>query len=106
VTAAVQGTTVVGLVISALGDEGRELLAVGVAPAWRGRGLATALLTAAPPLDAAEITLAERDVIEPLPVATRAAIARRLLTGAGLELGEPVPAIARVDPRAIVGRRR
>jgi GNAT superfamily N-acetyltransferase len=106
ITAAVQGTTVVGLVVSADGDDGRELLSIGVAPGWRGRGVATAMLAAAPPIDAAEVTLAERDVVEPLPVATRAAIARRLIARAGLEIGDPLPAISRVDPRAIVGRRR
>jgi acetoin utilization protein AcuC len=106
VSAAIQGRTVVGLAVSVVTDEGRELLAVGVAPGWRGRGLATALLAAHPPIDRAEVTLAERDVVEPLPVATRAAIARRLLGGIGLELADPPAAVVRVDPRAIAGRRR
>ncbi len=101
-TAAVHGDTVVGLTVVADG----ELLALGVAPGWRSRGVASALLAAGPDLDRAEVTLAERDVVEPLPVGTRTAIARRLLERAGLTVEPADPTVGRVDPRAIVGRRR
>ena len=48
VTAAVEGTTVVGLAIAGPTDDDgrRELLALGVAPSFRRQGLATALLEA------------------------------------------------------------
>jgi len=101
-TVAVQDRTVVGALVVLDGD----LLALGVAPDWRGRGLATALLAAGPSVDRAEITLAERDVVEPLPVSTRMDIARRLLTRAGLQVDRADGAITRVDPRAISGTRR
>ncbi len=67
-----------------------ELIALGVAPAWRRRGLAAALLAASAE-DARERSVSlvarigpgERDVIEPLPIAARHEIADRLLTGVG-----------------------
>jgi acetoin utilization protein AcuC len=93
VTAALEGAEIVGLVVSApsradpLAD---ELLAVGVAPAFRRQGLAAAMLArhvaVRRPGDrslVANVTVAERDPIEPLPVELRASIARRLLDGAG-----------------------
>ena len=101
-TVAVQERTVVGVLVVLDGD----LLALGVAPDWRGRGVATALLASGPSIDRAEITLAERDVVEPLPVGTRMDIARRLLTRAGLQVDRADAAITRIDPRAISGVRR
>jgi ribosomal protein S18 acetylase RimI-like enzyme len=94
VSAALDGNVVVGLAIAGAPDERgeRELLAVGVAPDYRQRGLARALLTAlAQDGDAtlglhAQITVAERDPIEPLERGVRASIARRLLQGAGFEI--------------------
>ncbi len=78
-SAAVSDATVVGLTIALDG----ELLAVGVAPAWRRRGLATALLAALTNGGvhrlAIQWTVAERDVVEPLDVADRRAIAHRLV---------------------------
>jgi ribosomal protein S18 acetylase RimI-like enzyme len=83
---------VVGLAVAGPTDEHgrRELLALGVAPSLRKRGLATALLeacvTAGRPGDTeytADVTLAERDPIEPLERGLRATIARRLLERAG-----------------------
>ncbi len=75
--------TVVGLAVVLDG----ELLAIGVAPAWRRQGLATALLGSLADAGVAELsvqwTVAERDVIEPLDVADRRAIARRLVERAG-----------------------
>ena len=119
VSAAVEGNRVVGLAIAGPLDDGpsRELLAVGVAPAFRRRGLAAALLrslgatfaAATEPEDVelrAEITLAERDPIDPIDRALRASIARRLLEGAGFEL-RPVGADLRAaDPAAIRAVRR
>ncbi len=46
----------------------------------------------------ARIGVAERDVVDPLPVETRLSIARRLLTGAGFELRRPSPDDVRDDP--------
>jgi acetoin utilization protein AcuC len=102
VTAAAQGDSVVGALVV---DPDGALLALGVAPGWRGRGLATALLASRPRLSRAEVTLAERDVLEPLPVETRLAIARRLVTRAGLRVEPADEVVGRVDPRAIVGMR-
>jgi acetoin utilization protein AcuC len=79
VSAAVAGSTVVGLAIALDG----ELLAVGVAPGWRRRGLASALLASLADTGvtslAVQWTVAERDVVEPLHVDDRRAIARRLV---------------------------
>jgi ribosomal protein S18 acetylase RimI-like enzyme len=128
VSAAVANDRVVGLAVSAVGPragaataaDARQLLTVGVAPAFRGRGIGTALL--ASHLDAlagaglgeapieVRITLAERDVVAPLDRPTRAAIARRLLTGAGFIILEPDGRLdidrrlAQADPAALVAR--
>jgi GNAT superfamily N-acetyltransferase len=94
-TAAVVDLTVVGLVAAdvAAHDRPPELLALGVAPAWRRQGLATALLDAAsvPAGTRATVTLAERDVVEPLDGALRLAIGRRVLERAGLQVEVAVP---------------
>jgi acetoin utilization protein AcuC len=128
VTAAIADGTVVGAAVSAaaaLGDatgdvgETRSLLAVGVAPAWRGHGLARALLAAHlegvegvegvegadGAVWVAEVTLAERDVVAPLPRAMRAAAARRLLEGAGFRLEPARRSVLVADPGAFVARR-
>jgi acetoin utilization protein AcuC len=114
---AVSGTRIVGLVASAregANDGGtdpprRAILAVGVAPGFRRRGLATELLRAH--LDAAEgtgdaawtasVTVAERDPVEPLDVATRVDIARRLLEGARFKVSRSAGPIGRADPLAL-----
>ncbi len=110
VSAAVVGTTVVGLLVTRWADDAarRDLLALGVAPAWRRQGVATALLQARLEADrpgdaddAAEVTVAERDVVEPSDHASRMDIARRLLTGAGYRVDSADPALRRVDPRAL-----
>ena len=76
-----------------------ELLAVGVAPAFRRQGLAGRLLAEhVVPGTLANVTLAERDVVDPLPRDVRAAIARRLLEGAGFELGPVEGALRSIDP--------
>jgi len=110
VSAAVAGSDVVGLAVSAPADptDGtRELLALGVAPDHRRRGIATALLKVhALSGSFAVVTLAERDPIDPLPRQVRAAIARRLLGGAGLEISGADNAVRSIDPAAMTARKR
>lgn len=110
VSAAVEGTTVVGLAITRRADDAArsDLLALGVAPAWRRQGLAARLLAArvewTRPGDVdheALVTVAERDPVEPLDVGTRNAIARRLLTGAGFDVAPAGGAIGAGDPTAL-----
>lgn len=117
VTAAVRDTTVVGLLVvgraargeSAGGDSvgggsaGGELLALGVAPDWRRSGLARELLSVearrgAGAATGAELSMAERDVVEPLDRSVRAAIGRRILEGAGFTVVPPDPALQSIDP--------
>ncbi|MEA2631536.1 MAG: hypothetical protein QOE66_1755, partial [Chloroflexota bacterium] len=108
VSAAVEGSLVVGLAIVGPmeADRRRELLAVGVAPSHRRRGLAAALLTTSTgnrPHDieiTAEVTLAERDPIEPLDRATRATVARRLLERAGFAMRPSDADVRAADPGA------
>ena len=110
VSAAVAGSDVVGLAVSAPADptDGtRELLALGVAPDHRRRGIATALLKVhALSGSFAVVTLAERDPIDPLPRQVRAAIARRLLGGAGLEISGADNAVRSIDPSAVRAQMR
>lgn len=86
-----------------------SLLAVGVAPAWRGDGLGTALLRAlveGRPTGVsmeAQVGVAERDVVEPADVVGRIAVARRLLEGAGFAVRAPSPDVSRDDPHAVGG---
>ena len=131
VAAAVSGATVVGVAIAGPpggppgppGPPGRParaaraagaaagesaLLALGVSPASRRMGLASRLL-AALPSDIerhAEITLAERDVVEPLDRRHRASIADRLLRRAGYELQAVDSAVGAIDPLAVRAVRR
>ncbi len=114
VSAAVEGTTVIGLVLTRHADDAArsDLLAIGVAPGWRRAGLATSLLATrlawTRPGDVdheALITVAERDPIDPLDIGTRAAIARRLLVGAGFDVAAAGGAIGSADPTALRGRR-
>jgi acetoin utilization protein AcuC len=113
VVAAVSGATIVGLAVAAASSTEpatETLLVVGVAPAFRGGGLGHALLRAliegrAPGTAMeARIGVAERDVVDPLPVGTRIEVARRLLTGVGFTLREVSPDVARDDPHTIVAR--
>ena len=107
VVGAVAGSTLVGVAVAAGSG---ELLALGVAPALRRRGLGAALLRTL--VDgrpdgggmSATIGVAERDWVEPLDVETRRDVARRLLTGAGFELRAASPDLARDDPWAISAR--
>ncbi len=115
VTAAVVASNVVGLAVSGPADprDGvMELLALGVAPAFRRQGLAGRLLAEhAVSGTLATVTLAERDVIGPLPRETRAAIAGRLLGRAGFqprgveELVTTEELLRSIDPLAIMARR-
>jgi acetoin utilization protein AcuC len=78
-----------------VGRAADELVAVGVAPAWRGRGLGRSLVRAA--ADAARargvglstlVGPGDRDPAEPLSLDIRQAVAERLLAGAGLVRGD------------------
>jgi acetoin utilization protein AcuC len=115
ISAAVVSTTVVGLAVTRRADDAArsDLLGLGVAPAWRRRGLATTLLAArvewSRPGDVdheALVTVAERDPFEPLDVAVRVAIARRLLTSAGFDVAPAGGTIGAADPTAIRATRR
>jgi acetoin utilization protein AcuC len=110
VVAAVAGTTIVGAAVAGpVTGDGRTqpLLAVGIAPAFRRAGLGRALLGALVderPEDVgmeASVGTAERDVVEPLPVAERIAIARRLLEEAGFSARPGPVDQARDDRHAI-----
>ena len=113
VIVAVVDDVVVGAAVAApsLTEPGVEsLLAVGVAPAWRGGGLGRALLRAlvegrAPgTVMEAQVGVAERDVVEPADVGVRVAVARRLLEGVGFTVRAPSPDVSRDDRFAIVAR--
>lgn len=105
VSAAVVGSSVVGLAISRPADAGdgtHELLALGVAPGHRRRGVATELLRAhAGPGSHAVVTLAERDPIEPLARDIRASIARRLFERAGFVIDAVDDGVRSIDPWAL-----
>ncbi len=86
-----------------------ELLALGVAPAFRRRGLGTALLAAAVDAVAGDPVVAgsgvaERDVVDPLPVETRTAIARSLFGGSGFSVRAADGAVGQTDAAALVAR--
>ncbi len=107
IVGAVAGSSVVGVAVAT--PDG-EVLALGVAPAFRLRGLASALLRSlvdGRPVGApmtAIVGVAERDWVEPLDIELRQDVARRLLLGAGFELRRPSPDLARDDPWAIPAR--
>jgi acetoin utilization protein AcuC len=113
VIAAIAGDQIVGAAVLAPTPPkpdglagGWELAAVGVAPAHRQRGLATVLVRAAVAAAGSDTLIAssgvaERDVVEPLPVETRAAIARRLLETAGFRVRAASGAVGQADAAAI-----
>jgi acetoin utilization protein AcuC len=113
VIAALAGDRIVGAAVLATTPPqpdglagGWEVAALGVAPSLRQRGLATALIRAA--VDAAgsdtliaATGVAERDVVEPLPVETRTAVARRLLETAGFRVRPASGAVGQADSAAL-----
>ena len=111
-TAALARDHVVGLALSV--DEpaaGRSLIALGVAPGYRRRGIATRLLAdhasaGHPPATTDDaitclVTVAERDPREPLDRTLRVQIAGRLLESAGFTRRPTPPEIAAIDREAI-----
>jgi acetoin utilization protein AcuC len=113
-TVAVQGTTVVGAALSYHPDGATraDLLALGIAPAWRRQGLAGRVLGAH--IDGmgngdvdlnSEVTVAERDPRDPLDGALRRSIARRLLERAGFRISPAEAAVREADPAAVVAVR-
>ena len=107
VAAALIGEIVVGLAVTGpeARDGRRDLLALGVAPRYRRAGLATRLL-AASAVDHVELTLAERDPVEPLEAVIRGEIAVRLLEGSGFDVRQAGGALGSADPAALVATRR
>ena len=109
VTAAITGAVVVGAAVSRIdpGVRRAELLGLGVAPGHRQRGLAERLLrahvdTLGPALEiAAEITVAERDPVDPLDGGLRRAVARRLLESSRFEVVPAESAVRSADPAAV-----
>ena len=107
VSAAIDGSVVVGLAIAGPADDrgGREVLAVGVAPAYRQRGLAGALLAAfsgRPPTGRStpRSPSPSETRSSPLERALRASIARRLFEGAGFEIRPADDDVRRADSAA------
>jgi acetoin utilization protein AcuC len=115
-TAAVAGSTIVGLaVLSSARPHPSDVtptwdvLALGVAPPFRQKGLASALLRSAVEAAAgdpvvAATGVAERDPLEPLFVESRTAIARRLFEAAGFRVRVADGTIGQMDPAALVAR--
>lgn len=114
-SAAIAGDRIVGLVVSvespAARSPGSGIVAVGVAPAARGQGLAGRLLAAhlaslpSGATVAAEITVAERDPVDPLPVEERRATADALFARAGFRSVPSSPEVHAEDPTAIAWAR-
>jgi acetoin utilization protein AcuC len=111
VSAAVAGSTVIGLVVSIEDGGVQQILGVGIAPSDRRRGLGSRLLRAhvatlpsERPLEAS-IGVAERDPFGPAPVDERASVARALFASAGFEVRRAEGEVGRIDPSAIVARR-
>jgi acetoin utilization protein AcuC len=108
---AVAGETVVGVALADVGPA-REpeamLCALGVAPAYRRRGLGTRLLDEllrlVPDPITAMVSVAERDPAEPLPGDLRRAIATRMLERAGFSVRRASGSLGEIDPAAIEAR--
>jgi acetoin utilization protein AcuC len=84
-----------------------RLVALGVAPGWRRGGLATAMLraliaetTRGGRALVALHTVADRDVVDPLPRAVRRGVAEQLARGAGMAVAAASARVLAVDPDA------
>ena len=111
VVAAVAGDLIVGLAVLGPVDRGEDssVLALGVAPPLRRRGLGTALLSALTETDPGRIVVtvgvADRDPIDPLPYADRQHVARRVIENAGFTVVQSKGPAAQIDPGRLVGTR-
>jgi acetoin utilization protein AcuC len=111
IVGAVSDGVIVGAAVVAADriEAGRErVLALGVAPGLRRRGIARALLAALVELGrplVASVTLAERDPVEPVERRVRALVARRLLEGAGFRVSTRSDDLGRIDPDAVTAVR-
>ena len=106
---AVSGEWLVGVALAAPGpaagvDGVDQLVALGVAPEWRRRGVATAMLRALVTEQdrrgralLAFHTAAERDPMDPLPRAVRREVAERLAARSGLTSATVPPHVSAVD---------
>ena len=109
VSAALDGRLVVGLAMTrSAGRADRDLIALGVSPQHRRKGLGTGLLRTsitagrlAEAIRVRGITVAERDPVAPLDRRLRASIARRLLEGAGFAVSPAIGPAGVADPAAI-----
>jgi ribosomal protein S18 acetylase RimI-like enzyme len=109
ISVAVDGDIIVGTAVSRVerGDARSELLALGVAPGWRRQGLAGRLLAThvgAAPAGvelSAEVTVAERDPIDPIDGAVRRDVARRLFEAAGFRIVPAESAVRAADPAVV-----
>jgi GNAT superfamily N-acetyltransferase len=111
IVAAVAGATIVGVAMAAPRSHGHPpaIVALGVAPAYRRRGLGGRLLRAVVDRAGGEldaiVTIAERDAFEPLDRSVRSTVARRLLEHAGFDVETPAT-LSVIDPGALSARRR
>jgi acetoin utilization protein AcuC len=109
-TGAVIGEWLVGVALAAPGppDGEDELAALGVAPGWRRRGFATALLRVLVEEEDRRgralgvlHTAADRDPFEPLPRELRRDVATRLLRTGGFSTRPTPPDVAAADSRSL-----
>lgn len=113
VVGAVDGDRLVGVAVAEPATDANRhvarLLALGVAPSRRRRGLGQALLdrlvSEVGGAAAAEVGLAERDPVAPLSIEIRERIARTLLERAGFRVSAAPDPIGRWDATAVVARR-
>ena len=114
VTGAVAGEWLVGVALAAptTFDGVDELAALGVAPEWRRRGLAGAMMAALAEeqdrRDRALVvlhTVAERDPFDPIPREVRRSVAERLCHAAGFHFDTAASAVASADPASFQGVR-
>ncbi len=103
---AVVGDIIVGIAMAGppQRDEGQPVLALGVAPSFRRRGIATQLLGALAAQVRGElhatVGVGERDPFDPLDHELRARVGRRLFESAGFEVTLDAGHLGRIDPLA------